>query len=818
MVCAYIPIENCGHKSDNAAIPLEMTPRETEEIRSRTESGFTADIQGNKSVKDDDAIKEPHDNDRQNAEDSLREAEQRYRTLFRQSPDGILIIDTEGKFIDFNEAAHVQLGYSREEFEKLRIADIDPHQSPEEIRASIEEVFKKGSAELEVKHKTKSGEMRDVHVITQLMVLSGRTVFHTIWRDVTEHKRADEALIESEKKYRDLFENANDAILIVGPALNFIDVNKRATEIFGYSREEYLTMRILDVIPPEQVPRSETAFTSLREKGSYEKFTGKSRTKDGRWLDVEVSSSAIIHDGKIVGSRDILRDITERKRAEDALRSSENYLQTIIETEPECVKLIASDGALLMMNRSGLAMLEADSLDQVKGQSVYQLVAPEHREAFKAHVKTIFQGKQGILEFDMVGIKGRRLRLESHSVPLRNAKDEIIALLGVTRDITERKKLEEELVKAQKLESVGLLAGGIAHDFNNLLTAILGNINLAKMYLKTEDKALERIVEAERASLRAKDLTHQLLTFSRGGAPVKKTASIAEVIKESARFALRGSKVQCDFVIPNNLRPVEIDEGQMSQVVNNLIINADQAMPGGGGIKVECRNVAVQEADALPLKEGEYVKISFEDHGSGISPEHISRIFDPYFTTKEKGSGLGLATTYSIIKRHDGTITVESAPGAGATFHIYLPASEARNLPEKVKEETFCTGTGKILVMDDERIVREVSAEILKNLGYEVEVAKDGTEVIMLYTKAKESGKAFHAVIMDITVPGGMGGEEAIKKLREFDPGIKAIVSSGYSNDPIMAHFGKYGFKEVIEKPYTSSALGKILHKVLAEP
>lgn len=556
----------------------------------------------------------------------------------------------------------------------------------------------------------------------------------------------------------------------------------------------------------------------MREKGSYERFTGKSRTKDGRWLDVEVNSSAIIRDGKIVGSRDIVRDVTERERAEEALQSSENYLQTIIETEPECVKLVAPDGALLMMNRAGLAMIEADSLDQVRGQLIYPLIAPEHREAFRTHVGVVFKGEQGILEFDMVGLKGRRLRLESHSVPLRNANDEIIALLGITRDITERKKLEEELVKAQKLESVGLLAGGIAHDFNNLLTAILGNINLAKMYLKTEDKALERLVEAEKATLRTKDLTNQLLTFSKGGAPVKKTASIAEVIKESTRFALRGSKVHCDFIIPNDLRPVEIDEGQMSQVVNNLIINADQAMPGGGGIKVECRNVIVREADALPLQEGQYVKISFEDHGSGILPEHISRIFDPYFTTKKTGSGLGLATTYSIIKRHDGYITVESLPRAGTTFHIYLPASEAGSLSEKIKEEAFFAGAGRILVMDDEKIVREVAAEILRNLGYEVEVAKDGAEVITLYTKAKESGKAFQAVIMDLTVPGGMGGEEAIKKLLEFDPGIKAIVSSGYSNDPIMAHYGKYGFKEVIEKPYTSITLGKILHKVLAGP
>ncbi len=641
-------------------------------------------------AKTKDKIKKPSKNAKQKAEDKLHDAELLYHTLFKQFPDGVLIIDTHGNFIEFNEAAHRLLGYSKEEFKKLRISDIDPFQGPEEIQASIKEVLDNGSGEFGVKHRTKTGEIRDIHVITQLMVLSGHTVFHTIWRD-----------------------------------------------------------------------------------------------------------------------------ITERKRAEEALRASENFLQTIIETEPECVKLVSSDGTLLMMNRAGLAMIEADSLDQVKGKSIYPLIAPEYRGAFKTNVDMVFQGKNGTLEFEMVGISGRRLRLETHAVPLRNEKDEIIALLAVTRDITERKKLEEELIRAQKLESVGLLAGGIAHDFNNLLTAILGNVNLAKMYVRTEDKAFARLVEAEHASLRAKDLTRQLLTFSKGGAPVKKTTSIREVIKESASFALRGSDVQCEFFIPDDLWPVEVDEGQMSQVINNLIINADHAMPGGGAIRIECKNFNIRAGDVLPLQEGKYVKISIEDHGIGISQEHLSKIFDPYFTTKQKGSGLGLATSYSIIKRHDGLITVESELGVGTTFHFYLPASETGRLAEKVKYETLFTGEGRILVMDDEAAVREVATAMLKSLGYEVEVARDGAEAIQLYAKAKESGRAFNAVIMDLTVPGGMGGEQAIKKLLEVDPNIKAFVSSGYSNDLVMADYKQYGFLGVIAKPYKIADLGEAIDKVL---
>jgi PAS domain S-box-containing protein len=636
-----------------------------------------------------------------------------------------------------------------------------------------------------------------------------------IREDIAKRKRAEEALRDSEEKYRDLFENANDAIFIVDADLNYVDVNKRASEIYGFSREEFLNMNIADVIPPEQLPQSEVEFGKLREQGTYERFTGKMRTKDGRWLDVEVNSSAIIKDGVVIGSRDIVRDITDRKRTEDALRASQNFLQTVIDTEPECVKLMDSDGSLLMMNRAGLAMIEAESLDQVRGASIYDLIAPYYRDAFKKNIDDVFQGKGGTLEFDMVGLRGRCLRLETHSVPLRNESNEIIALLGVTRDITERKKLEEELIKAQKLESVGLLAGGIAHDFNNLLTAILGNISLAKNYLGTGDKGYARLVEAEKASLRAKDLTLQLLTFAKGGVPVKKTASIREVIKEAASFALRGSDVKCEFLIPDDLWPVEVDEGQISQVIHNLVINADQSMPAGGALRIRCDNVGIAAKDALPLKEGNYVKISIEDRGIGIGKEHLSKIFDPYFTTKQKGSGLGLATSYSIIKKHDGHIAVESDLGVGTTFHLYLPAAAATSPARTVREETLLTGTGKILIMDDEPTVREVAAEILRSLGYEVEDARDGAEAITMFTEAGKSGKGFDAVIMDLTVPGGMGGKDAVRKLLEIDPGVKAIVSSGYSNDPVMADYKKYGFQGMIAKPFSIAGLSKTIRAVM---
>jgi nitrogen-specific signal transduction histidine kinase/CheY-like chemotaxis protein len=391
------------------------------------------------------------------------------------------------------------------------------------------------------------------------------------------------------------------------------------------------------------------------------------------------------------------------------------------------------------------------------------------------------------------------------------------AILGTVTDITKQKKMQEELLKAKKLESIGILAGGIAHDFNNILTGILGNISAAKAKVDSEDEIFRTLIKAEKASLRARDLTQQLLTFSQGGAPIKETTSIGELIEDSADFVLRGSNVRCEFSIPDGLWPVEIDKSQVNQVLYNLIINADQAMPDGGLIKVSAENISLDVKDILPLKKGRYVKIIIEDQGIGIPKEHLQKIFDPYFTTKKKGDGLGLTTSYSIIKNHNGHIQVESEPGVGSTFMIYLPASPKKITKKKLPEEKILPGKGRVLVMDDEEVVREVVGDLLAILGYEVEFAKDGDEAIEIYKKAKASAQPFDAVIMDLTVPGGMGGKESIQRLLKIDPEIKAIVSSGYSNDPVMTDFMKYGFSGIVAKPFKIEKLNQVLHQVLTE-
>ncbi len=383
------------------------------------------------------------------------------------------------------------------------------------------------------------------------------------------------------------------------------------------------------------------------------------------------------------------------------------------------------------------------------------------------------------------------------------------------QEIDERKIIEEELLRAQKLESLGILAGGIAHDFNNFLAAIMGNISLAMLDMNPGDAAYRQLVNAENASLRARDLTQQLLTFSKGGEPVKTALSLGGLVKEAAGFSLRGSRVRCEISIPAELWLTEADEGQMTQVMNNLLINADHAMPQGGIITVTGENAALGPNDVLSLNEGNYVKISVHDRGIGIPREHLLKVFDPYFTTKQKGSGLGLATSYSIIKKHNGHITVESELGVGTAFHIYLPASEAPAATRGVEQRKLLVGTGRILLMDDEKDVRETSGDMLRRLGYEVEFAEDGGQAIALYRTAGESKKPFDAVIMDLTVAGGMGGKEAIQKLRELDPNVRAIVSSGYSKDPVMADYKGHGFSGVVAKPYRIRDLGEVVCRVL---
>ncbi len=374
-----------------------------------------------------------------------------------------------------------------------------------------------------------------------------------------------------------------------------------------------------------------------------------------------------------------------------------------------------------------------------------------------------------------------------------------------------------DVEKASKIESLGIFAGGIAHDFNNLLTAIVGNLSMAKILASREDDLHGILTDAEKATLRARSLTRQLLTFSKGGVPIKRTTSIRDLLTDTVNFILSGSHIKSDFSFSADLWDVDIDEDQMSQVINNLIINAMQSMPHGGKISISACNREVLDADDPDLEAGRYVNITITDQGQGIPEKMLKNIFDPYFTTKEMGSGLGLAVSYSIIKKHAGHITVSSKEGSGTTFRLFLPSSRERQdaVEKKIVNEEVSL-SGRVLFMDDEEIIRITGKKMLTHIGFDVVCTKDGDETFEVYRREKENGRPFDLVIMDLTIPGGMGGREAIGRLRQYNPDVVAVASSGYSNDPVLARFTEYGFSERLTKPYQYEEMKAVLTRVLS--
>lgn len=378
-------------------------------------------------------------------------------------------------------------------------------------------------------------------------------------------------------------------------------------------------------------------------------------------------------------------------------------------------------------------------------------------------------------------------------------------------------KMQTELQKSKNLESLGLLAGGIAHDFNNILGVILGNISLASINISPEDtETLELLNNAEKASIRAKGLTRQLLTFSRGGNPVKSLESVEKIIKESATFVSHGSNVKCCYNFDKDLWPAEIDAGQVGQVIQNIIINAIQAMPDGGTITLDCHNFINNSDQIIPIKKGNYLKISIQDSGIGIPPELIDTIFDPYISTKQKGNGLGLAISRSIIIKHGGYITVDSQHGVSAIFTIYLPASNTCKPLQNIEDESDVTisAKGRILLMDDDKMIRNVVQRMLTAKGYTVLVATNGEEAVQLYKDTENSSNSIEFIILDLTVPGGMGGKEAAQKIHAINPDAKLIVSSGYSNDAVIANYKDFGFAACLVKPFQLDDLTRILKKI----
>ena len=656
-----------------------------------------------------------------------------------------------------------------------------------------------------------------------LLAVSNSYSFVLVRRQLTKLENA-------ETHIRSVIENILDGMIVLEENGVIRSMNPAAERMFGCRDNEMLGHNFTRLVPKryegeqEMKPVVNNWTEIMRRTGSTTLAMG--RTRKNITFPVEISLSEMVIDQQRLYVA-MVRDVTERKHFEQ---------QVDVEKENLAVTLRAIGDGVITCDVNGKIIMMNSEAERLTGWISKEAIGQPLKAVFDVTVDLATQAKvqksgyrseaQSILvnlpeTVTLTSKDGSERVIEQVASPIRDNKNEISGVVLVFRDITDRQRAEAERRKAETLEQLGLLAGGIAHDFNNLLTAIIGNISLASLLLPPDDEMATRLDDAKNASMRARDLAQQLLTFARGGAPIKKTASISKLIQDTVSFSLRGSHNRSEFDIAPDVAPAEIDAGQISQVIANLVVNADQAMPNGGTLYVSCDNFCYDTNDVVipDLAPGDYVRVRIRDEGVGIPEKYVKRIFDPYFTTKAKGNGLGLATAYSIVKNHAGLMTVESQVHVGTTFTIYLPASDAQQeeiiveAPRKLTPEI--SGTGRVLVVDDEDAIRDLVEFTLTRLGYEVFQAETALKGVEIYHEKLRAGKRFDLVILDLTLPGGMGGKEALKKLIEIDPTVNAIVSSGYATDATMSRYQDFGFRGVIAKPYEAAELGKIVHDVI---
>ena len=766
--------------------------------------------------------------DRKIAEESLRESETRYRLLFDMLPFGGEILDENGVIVDCSTSVTQLLGYSREEIIGKHITDF----LAEEYRANFiekhQQLLQGKTIQTEVVMIHKSGKR--IHVMRAARPFYKRD--GTLWgiialsNDITELKNMELAHRESEERLRTLINAMPDTVCFKDGEGRWMESNIYNLKLFGllnvpYKGKKNSELGKYNKFYQDALITCEKSDKLAWKKGTLVRMEETIPQPDGSEKVFDVIKVPIFYpDGKRKGLVVIGRDITDRKRAEQALLEEKEKLAVTLHSIGEAVIAIDKNYRIMIINRAAQNLIGWKE-EEALGKKITEVVQPlslENNKPIKPIVLKVLETGKKIShteDLKIVTRNGEERLINETASPIFDKNGVIIGVVVVYRDITEKRHLENELIKMQKLESLGILAGGIAHDFNNILTSIMGNISLAKINMDKNDPLYKRLEGAENATMRARDLTHQLLTFSKGGAPVKKATSIRNIIVESTQFTLAGSNVGFKTHFDENLWEVEADKGQISQVIQNLVINAQQAMPNGGYIEIFAQNVHISKEDRLPLKPGRYVKIMIKDHGHGIPEKYLAKIFDPYFTTKKQGNGLGLATTYSIIKKHNGYITVESRVNVGTTFIIYLPAATKKETRRDGEQNVRAQFRGKVLVMDDEKDVQQILGNILEFLGFTPEFASHGEEAIQKYQNAMQQGEPFVLTIMDLTVPKGMGGREAITRLKKIDPNIKAIVFSGYSNDTVISEFRRYGFSGYIGKPFKVEELKKVIASVL---
>lgn len=617
----------------------------------------------------------------------------------------------------------------------------------------------------------------------------------------------------SEKRFQTIFENAPEAIIICELKDGHIAAaNPLARELWKDISEPDAITGLFTV--PEETEKIRIPLVPENVQGLFRlKHTEKKRY-------ISVSSASIQFRGEECALC-FLRDVTGIIRAQKALEASERKYRELAEFLPEAAFETDERGVISYVNRRGYLMFGYTPDDLSRGFTPVDMIVPEEREKVSASIKAILENsgkrRNEYNEYTALHKNGKRFKILVHTTA-KHRDQQTDGLCGIAIDLTERIKIEQELQKQDKLEALGIMAGGIAHDFNNLLTAIWSGFSLFRFECEDNSELREVAGQMENAFKRGRDLTSQLLTYSKGGAPVKSTVSLEEIVRETCSFVTAGSQVKYDIISAPGLRTVDVDSTQISQVIQNLLLNAIESMPKGGCTTIELRNREIDTSDDRDITPGHYVELICTDSGTGIQASIRSRVFDPFFSMKENGTGLGLSTAYSIVHRHNGYIYFESGDTCGTIFHVLLPASDKKAAAGKRQPAAISSGKERILLMDDEPTVLSVTRKLLSHLGYRVTTAKNGEEAVEHYRKAMDTNDTFDCVILDLTIPGGEGGKETIARLLKIDPQVKAIVSSGYSHDPIMASFRKFGFRAVITKPYNIQELTSVIRTLLADP